>query len=157
MVQGKKSVMADGQDAAKVVVYPPLWSATLNSEGDSEIRKASWFKQKLYDVGIFDMSGSPKDTGIRLNYSTAIFYIMLLTAVAGGWVWTWQTAKQVGIDQQKIADDQEKQNMLIEQMKQQIISAQADAAEAKKFGIYAAAGADEQNGHKPNQQKQEKK
>lgn len=129
-----------------VTEFPVRQIADRKPNGDGE-RLGWWTRlQLLYGVRANDMANHPQTpNGIPLNISTIGTWVVIIVAILGGFWWSYQLGQTNG-----------KQQQTIEQLTERLTKAESDAAEAKKFSIYAAAGQDEENGHKPNQPKKEK-
>ena len=108
-----------------------------------------WIQRRLVDLGIgtYDMAeleAPTKPPGFYLNYTTASFYMGLIVVILGGFWFMYDR-----IDQN--AFERGRQETELKQLQERLQKAEFDASEAKKFSVYAAAGSDADNGHKPNQ------
>ena len=118
-----------------------------HSDDEYQEPKRGWFGRRFEEAGIIDMPTSTRPPGYNWTVIGGICTVIatlliLLSMFCGG-------AYYMGIQAQQM--EMLRQDNI--RLSKEVEKAQADAAEAKKFGIYAAAGSDEQNGHKPNQEK----
>ncbi len=97
-----------------------------------------WYKRRLTDLGVISMAHTePRPPGIILNYTTLLFYITVLTFIAGGFWWTWQRAEESGKKQQKAEDDQQH---LVERINQQAGQIETVNRKADNAQLIAAGG-----------------
>lgn len=127
-----------------VIKHPANHKATIDY---GEIK---WWQRIFYDLGVYAMADAkPAPPEFRVTYATVSIILAILGSMAALWWFTWTTANQSGYERGRAETERQV-------LKDRLNKAEADAAEAKKFQIYAAAGSDEQNGHKPNQSKEKK-
>lgn len=107
-----------------------------------------WWQRIQLTYGVRTMANSPQTPSIPLNVTTLGTWVVIIATILGGFVWSWQQGKTAGIEQRDAQAQIEKAQDQLKQVQEAANKAEADAAEAKKFGIYAAAGADAQSGHK---------
>ena len=101
-------------------------------------KKRSWILVVTDWIGI-TMPQPERPNGWQLNPATVTLSLLIAGGlVTGGYLWGENITER-------------------KHLMERIQKAEADAAEAKKFSVYAAAGADEAAGHKPNQKEQPKK
>lgn len=130
-------------------VVQPIKDAT--SETPVERGEFRWWERIQLAYGVRTMANRPQTPSIPLNVTTLGTWVIIIATILGGFAWTWKQGRDAGYEQR---DAQAQIEQLMQQLKQNQIEtnrAEADAAEAKKFGIYAAAGSDANSGHKPNQ------
>jgi hypothetical protein len=144
----KRDAMAISESIAK----EPIWTAVKDGPSremptDDGERLSLWQRLQLaLGVRTIDMAIHPQTPpSIPLNVTTIGTWVVIIVAILGGFWWSYQLGQTNGRQQQTI-----------EQLNERLTKAEQDAAESKKFQIYAAAGADEQNGHKPNPKKEGK-
>lgn len=113
--------------------------------GDSDSGELNYLGQRLYEAGVIDMAPSTKPPGFYVNWTTVTGILALCVFIGGLFMFTWNTARDV----QRREDE-------VRHLQERLLKAETDAAEAKKFSVYAAAGADEAAGHKPNQKEKAK-
>jgi hypothetical protein len=137
---------------AKVFGFPTPYDGP-HTDDEYQEPKPTRIQRLLYNAYITNMAGTtaPPRTPVNWTVITGLcavgtFILVLLTMVCAA---TWFISAQ----SQHILDMETQTKRDKEAMELRISKAEADAAEAKKFGIYAAAGSDEKNGHKPNQEK----
>lgn len=139
-------------DTAKEPIWRPIvkddTTVRKNVPPDDGERLSIWQKLQLtFGVRSIDMANHPNTPpSIPLNVTTIGTWVVIIATVLGGFYWAYTQGQTNG-----------RQEQVIQQLNERLSKAEADAAESKKFQIYAAAGADEQNGHKPNQTKKEGK
>lgn len=100
-------------------------------------KKPSWIIRLLNYLGV-TMPNTESPRGWSFNPATITLTLTVAGLLVGGGYYVGQK-------------DRETQHLL-----ERIQKAETDAAEAKKFSVYAAAGADEASGHKPNQRETKK-
>ncbi len=130
---------------AKIFGFPV--SGPYTDDDYQEPKKRGWFGRRLEEAGIIDMPTSTRPPGYNWTViggiCTVIATVLILVSMFCG------AAYYMGMQAQQMEMIRQDNIRLRDEVK----AAQADAAEAKKFSIYATAGADEKNGHKPNQEK----
>lgn len=114
---------------AKVLAYPAVEPPALSATK----ARSSWLMRRIYDVvGTPVMPNSPPNTPeFRINYATITVLVLVLSAIVGGWVYTWNAAKQVGYELGK--GEAERQQLL-----ERVQKTEQDAADQKKLSAYEA-------------------
>jgi hypothetical protein len=119
-----------------------------HTDDDYEEPKRGWVTRRLEDAGIKEMAPtSTRPPGYNWTVIGGICAVISTVLVLMGLFCA--GAYYMGIQAQQM--EMLKQDNM--RLQKDVEKAQNDAAEAKKFSIYATAGADEKNGHKPNQEK----
>lgn len=125
--------------AIKPVTHFPVRQTSEATENGELTR----WQRILLAYGVRTTMANPQTPSMPLNVTTIGTWVVIMVAVLGGFWWAFTQGREVG-----------KQEETIRLLNERLTRAESDAAEAKKFQIYAAAGSDEQNGHKPNQKKE---
>jgi hypothetical protein len=113
----------NGLESARLLTSP-IW------ETDEEKPSPGKVVRVLNWTGI-TMANSENPRGFSFNPAVITLFLMILSLVAGGGWYLGYQARQ------------------LEELRQSVIEAKQKAEHAETLGTYAAAGTDEQNGHKP--------
>ena len=101
------------QVARNNVYYPGGFA---NIESDPSTRQPTWLERRLSELGAIEMAPSTKPPGFYVNWTTVTSLIVVVSAIAGLWWFTWQTAEQRGIEKGRIeAEKQQMQRQIDEQ------------------------------------------
>lgn len=149
----RKRKMANGAATAMEagnVKHFPGYGVLGNETDDPAVRSPlTFWQQRAVDLGMRTMAVTPtvkppywNTTMVTAWCAVAGVLLVLIGMVVALWYFTWQTADAQGYYRGK--DETEKR-----QLRERLEKAEDDAAEAKKFSVYAAAGSDAETGHKP--------
>ena len=145
IIGGNMSKQMDATATAKLFDFPVNGPYT---DDDYQEPKRGWFRRRFEEAGIVEMATtSTRPPGYNWTVIGGICVVITTVILLAGLFCTatWFLATQANQ-----IHNLENENL---RLQHEIEKAQSDAAEAKKFGIYAAAGEDQKNGHKPNQEK----
>lgn len=121
----------------KNISYLPGWQNVQIDLPPSPKRELPWVIRATTWIGI-TMATPETPRGWSFNPATVTLALIVAGGIlTGGYLW---------------GENVTERRHLMERLQK----AEADAAEAKKFSIYATAGADEAAGHKPNQKEKQK-
>ena len=67
----------------------------LSSEKQEE-NELSYLGRRLFEAGVIDMATSTKPPGFYVNWTTVTSLIIVVSAIAGLWWFTYQTANETG-------------------------------------------------------------
>ena len=139
------SKQMDATATAKLFDFPVNGPYT---DDDYQEPKRGWFRRRFEEAGIVEMATtSTRPPGYNWTVIGGICTVITAVVVLMGLFCG--AAYYMGIQAQQM--EMLRQDNI--RLQKDVEKAQNDAAEAKKFSIYATAGADEKNGHKPNQEK----
>jgi len=79
-------------------------------ETPDETQRIPWWKRQLYFGGILAMApgSQPKPPGFYVNIQTATFLLVVLSAIAGLWLYTKDTYRKQGYQDRQLEELQEK-------------------------------------------------
>jgi hypothetical protein len=115
----------DGQTATArkretVLSFPALHGYAMG-QSDPAIRQPSWIKARLYELGALAMSEEPtRPPGFFVNWTTVTSLIIIVSAIAGLWFFTWQTAEQRGFEKGKAESEKQRLEKELEAVRKEI-------------------------------------
>ncbi len=82
----------------------------------------TWLQRRLLDLGVYEPMTAPKTAPpeIRINFTTVLFYIAVLSFIASGFYWTWQRGVESGIEKGASETRRVQAQKELDQMQQQI-------------------------------------
>ena len=86
-----------------VMTVDPLPFPTKNGQEKLEIIRPSWIQRRLYDLGVLNMENAPTQPppGFFVNWTTITSIVVLVSAIAGLWFFTYTTASESGYQRGK--------------------------------------------------------
>lgn len=75
-------------------------------EDDPSTRIPTFIERRLHELGVYDMAPSTnKPSGFYVNWTTVTGLIIVISAIAGLWYFTWQTANEAGYQRGKVESE----------------------------------------------------
>lgn len=102
---------------------------------DPSVRRPSFIKRQLYNLGVYEMAASTRPPELRINYTTLLFYVAVITAIAGGFWWTYDRIADANYQRGREEERRIQQDKDMESLKREILYLQkTKEAEQKEQG-----------------------